>query len=69
VVEPKGVERASQKFPHMADRTSGLNAVESKGCNYLLKPFSREQLLEAVRRSMKTRTLKSSTLRCVYFSS
>jgi len=54
------LERASQTFPHMpallvtaADRTSGLDAVESKGCNYLLKPFSRKQLLEAVRRSLK----------------
>ena len=53
------LQRARQKFPHMAallmtaaDRVSGLDAFESKGFNYLLKPFSREQLLEAVRRSM-----------------
>ena len=53
------LELAAQKHPHIsallvtaADKRSGLDAIESKGCNYLLKPFSREQLLEAVRRSM-----------------
>ena len=53
------LEQASQRYPHMsallvtaADRRSGLDAVEKKGCNYLLKPFTREQLLEAVGRSM-----------------
>jgi len=53
------LERATQKCPQIsallvtaADRKSGLDAVERKGCNYLLKPFSREQLLEAVRRAM-----------------
>ena len=53
------LERATQKCPQIstllvtaADRKSGLDAVERKGCNYLLKPFTREQLLEAVRRAM-----------------
>lgn len=63
------LERARQKFPHMpallitaAYRALGLAAVESKGCNYLLKPFSRDHLLEAVRRSLKNRTLACGTV-------
>jgi len=65
------LERASQKCPHIpallvtaADRRSGLDAVESKGCHYLLKPFSREQLLEAVRCSMKRRGIDSPREGC-----
>jgi CheY-like chemotaxis protein len=64
------LELATQKCPHMsallvtaADRRSGLDAVEKKGCNYLLKPFSQEQLLEAVRRSM-TRSGTDSPRSC-----
>jgi CheY-like chemotaxis protein len=66
------VDRVSQKCPNIsallvtaADRKSGLDAVEKKGCNYLLKPFSREQLLEAVRRSMsRSEFLEQTARRC-----
>src|SRR5580704_12588117 len=49
------LERTKEKFP---DMPVALAAIRNGAYDYLLKPFEREQLLNAVRRSLENRRLK-----------
>jgi putative nucleotidyltransferase with HDIG domain len=60
------LERTKEKFPDMPvvmvtavhDISVALAAIRNGAYDYLLKPFEREQLLNAVRRSLENRRLK-----------
>src|SRR5271166_3277386 len=60
------LERAKEKFPDMPvvmvtavhDISVALAAIRNGAYDYLLKPFEREQLLNAVRRALENRRLK-----------
>ena len=60
------LERAKEKYPDMPvvmvtavhDISVALDAIRNGAYDYLLKPFEREQLLNAVRRALENRRLK-----------
>src|ERR1700682_3411271 len=60
------LERTKEKYPNMPvvmvtavhDISVALQAIRNGAYDYLLKPFEREQLLNAVRRSLENRRLK-----------
>ena len=60
------LERAKEKFPDMPvvmvtavhDISVALAAIRNGAYDYVLKPFEREQLLNAVRRALENRRLK-----------
>jgi putative nucleotidyltransferase with HDIG domain len=60
------LERAKEKFPEMPvvmvtavhDISVALAAIRNGAYDYVLKPFEREQLLNAVRRALENRRLK-----------
>src|SRR4030088_534677 len=60
------LERTKEKYPDMPvvmvtavhDISVALAAIRNGACDYLLKPFEREQLLATVRRALENRRLK-----------
>jgi len=63
------LERTKEKFPDMPvvmvtavhDISVALAAIRNGAYDYLLKPFEREQLLNAVGRALENRRLKVET--------